>query len=370
MDGVILKAQNNDFNKGIKSFLLSGLKNGVFDSFILSMQVPAKDSYAWILTYDEGLVKSSTPISPIMTVQGARALKSLRTGTPTQKIAVVMRPCEMRAVIELSKLNQINLNDLILISYDCPGTLPIKNYLEDPEKGEEVFNKILLDWDDKNIRETCKLCDKVSVQEEKTFQSDLHITTLGIEQNNFAIISNSEKGIEILNELKLEIKNLSSRDEPVKKIIETRRKNRENSRKELIPQLIGLDALSEFFSKCINCKVCRSVCPICYCRQCYFSSEKVKYSMEDYLLQASTRGNMKFLPSLLFQVGRMTHMSLSCVNCGACEDACPMDIKVGQAFSYVGDNVQKLFDYLPGRSFEEPLPLSVYREEEFKEIEN
>ena len=40
-----------------------------------------------------------------------------------------------------------------------------------------------------------------------------------------------------------------------------------------------------------------------------------------------------FLPEpLLFQLGRMSHMSLSCVSCGMCEDACPVDIPVGRIF--------------------------------------
>ncbi|MCK4234552.1 4Fe-4S binding protein, partial [candidate division WOR-3 bacterium] len=71
----------------------------------------------------------------------------------------------------------------------------------------------------------------------------------------------------------------------------------------------------------------------------------------------------------LFHLGRMTHMSLSCVGCGACEDACPMSIDVSQIFNFVADDSQELFNYVPGKSVEELLPLKTYKEDELHEVE-
>ena len=65
----------------------------------------------------------------------------------------------------------------------------------------------------------------------------------------------------------------------------------------------------------------------------------------------------------------MLHMSLSCVSCGACEDACPTSIPVAQVFSLVGDKNQEEFGYIPGMNLEEPLPLRVYENREFEEVE-
>ena len=62
-------------------------------------------------------------------------------------------------------------------------------------------------------------------------------------------------------------------------------------------------------------------------------------------------------------------MSLSCVSCGMCEDACPMDIPVAQIFTMVGDRNQEKFSYVPGRSIDEPLPLTTFEEKEFLEVE-
>jgi formate dehydrogenase subunit beta len=112
------------------------------------------------------------------------------------------------------------------------------------------------------------------------------------------------------------------------------------------------------------------VCPVCYCRQCYFDSEAFKLPPENYFERARKKGSLR-LPAdtLLFHLGRMSHMVLSCVSCGTCEDACPMSLPVGQIFSLVADNAQRQLNYDPGRSREDPLPASVYQEEELEDVE-
>ena len=72
--------------------------------------------------------------------------------------------------------------------------------------------------------------------------------------------------------------------------------------------------------------------------------------------------------SLLFHLTRLNHMVMSCVGCGLCQEACPNDIPVFRIFRMVGEQVQETFDYVPGRSLEEELPLSVFREDELSEV--
>ena len=72
--------------------------------------------------------------------------------------------------------------------------------------------------------------------------------------------------------------------------------------------------------------------------------------------------------SLLFHLTRLNHMVMSCVGCGLCQEACPNDIPLFPIFRLVGEQVQRSFDYVPGRSLEEELPLSVFRENELSEV--
>ncbi len=72
--------------------------------------------------------------------------------------------------------------------------------------------------------------------------------------------------------------------------------------------------------------------------------------------------------TLLFHLTRLNHMVMSCVGCGLCQEACPNDIPLLRIFRLVGKRVQEVFEYVPGRSLEEELPLSVFREDELGEV--
>lgn len=61
-------------------------------------------------------------------------------------------------------------------------------------------------------------------------------------------------------------------------------------------------------------------------------------------------------------------MSTSCIGCGLCSDACPMDIKVYELFHLVADDTQAAFDYKPGRDLEEEAPLVTFKEDELNEL--
>ena len=365
--GAIISAKPST-KEAILDFLKKAMDNGVFDAVLIPMRVPAGDSFAYVLIKDKSLLKDAFPLSPIMSVQGANAVSSVtRLGKGNMKIAAVMRPCEIRATIELSKLGQTNLENITLISMDCPGVLPMSDFLSDPKKSMSLFDDAVQKWDDKAMRPVCQICDKSSM-----VAGDIHIGTLGAKKDTFFIVSSSQKGNDVLDKLGMALKeNIDSWQNKVKNIAEEKQKKRKKTLKDLKSEIGGLDNLLDTFSQCINCHNCMRVCPICYCRVCYFDSDKVKHPPEDYLERAESKGSIRFLPdTTLFQMGRMMHMSLSCVSCGACEDACPMSIPVAQIFSMIADETQGLFDYVSGRNLEEPLPLITYKEEELHEVED
>ena len=108
---------------------------------------------------------------------------------------------------------------------------------------------------------------------------------------------------------------------------------------------------SEDFSKCILCKNCRDMCPVCYCIDCVFNGD-------DYLPKGDALLNKVFgagstdLPQgkELFHLIRMFHVSQFCVGCGDCEEACPQGIPLTRYFKGISERLQGLFSYVPGRN--------------------
>jgi len=365
--GAIFAAKSG-VEKGILEFMKQALSQGCFDAVLIPARVPAGDSFAYFLIRNGALLEGASPLPPIMPVQGAKAISSItKRGKGKKRIAAVLRPCEARATIELAKLGQADLENVVLVTVDCPGALPLSKYFESAEKGDELFGDASQDWNSEPMRPVCKVCDRFST----TGAEDLHIATLGARGEGILIIPRSPKGESILNKLGTPpVEDISSWEDQVNKLTGERKKARNKFHSALRTDIEGTDGLLEVFSTCINCHNCMRVCPICYCRQCHFDSDKMKFTFEDYLTRAGARGELR-LPAdmLLFHVGRMLHMSLSCVSCGMCEDACPMNIPVAQIFSLVGDRNQEAFDYVSGRSIDEALPLTTFEEEEFQEVE-
>ncbi|MDA3837578.1 MAG: 4Fe-4S binding protein [Candidatus Delongbacteria bacterium] len=361
----------NGIRSAIKDFFKVAVEKEQFNLVLMPMKVPSQDSYAWMMIKDIELLKDANPIAPIMPVNAANAIKRYtRKGNGSYKIAAIVRPCEIRAIIELVKLNQIKLDTLTLFSYDCVGALPMQDYIANPEKGEVDFNKIVDErtYDSKIVKDTCELCDKCSMPA----ATDLHFA---IDKDEVILIPNSEKGEKIVETLDIETQGITSLladwSKDMNSIISKRAKARKTEFENVAKIAVGLDNLKDTFANCIGCHNCNSVCPICYCRQCYFDSTANKPNTDFIKIRADKKGALGYpQDKIMFHVGRMAHMSLSCINCGLCSDACPVDIPVAKIFSYTGAQTQEAFDYIAGNSVGDALPMRDYKLEELGELKD
>ena len=104
------------------------------------------------------------------------------------------------------------------------------------------------------------------------------------------------------------------------------------------------------FGKCIKCYGCRNICPVCYCTEC---------ALEDELL--TSRG--KVPPDVpLFHLIKACHMIDRCIDCGLCEQVCPVGIPLRTIYRKMGQLMSELYDYVPGRAVEEKSPLGALEE--------
>ena len=65
---------------------------------------------------------------------------------------------------------------------------------------------------------------------------------------------------------------------------------------------------------------------------------------------------------------RAMHMAGRCVECGACEEACPVDIPLMLINRKVGLIVRERFDDVPGTDPDKPLPLAAFAPEDKQEF--
>ena len=70
------------------------------------------------------------PLAPAFPMSAAKIASRLTRKPTGSKIAAVMRPCEIRAFIELVKLNQAQTDELVLIGIDCMGAFQNQDYIQ------------------------------------------------------------------------------------------------------------------------------------------------------------------------------------------------------------------------------------------------
>jgi formate dehydrogenase subunit beta len=313
----------------------------------------------------------AAPLLPAMGVNSASIVAEIaRESSPNAKVGLFLRPCELRAVVELMKLKQVLPDSLVLIGVDCPGTYKAAGFRNVRGKDADFDNNHVREQsgyaDNVNFRMACQMCEYA-----KPLVFDLNIGFIGMDPDKeLWVEAATDKGKALLEGVELK-----EHDEPEKRkkafeSLSAARKAKTATRiEELDKAMLGPEKLVEYFSDCLNCHNCMKVCPVCYCRECFFDSDTFQRDIGEHV-RVSLRKGATRMPSetLLFHLTRMNHMMASCVQCGICEDSCPVTIGLATLFKKVSQNAQKDFDYVSGRSLDEPLPLTTFRESEFLKV--
>jgi formate dehydrogenase subunit beta len=366
-----LKVKNEDTVLSVNDFLKDLLKSKKIQALLVMQEVPSKTISFPVLISDPDKLNSNV-FAPVFPTSTASVISKItKIDSSHEPIGVVMRACQIRALVELVKLNQANIDNIVIIGVDCLGTFPINVFSDFPEKDSPT--DFILDTSKtkndikKYLRTACQTCkDPIP----RNADADIVIGLYGLNPKKELLIQiNSDKGQNLLEGINLDsVKDTKNRDKTVKDILEEKNQNRSEFIKE-VSKIKGIEALAKFFDKCINCHNCMKVCPICYCKECLFDSSVFNLEANKYIGKAEKKGLFK-MPndSLLFHTTRMNHMIVSCVGCGLCEQACPSDIPLMEIITPIGENAQKILDYTPGRDIEEKVPMVIYKEDEYQEV--
>jgi formate dehydrogenase subunit beta len=367
-----LAVTDGQIRGSINALLKDLLDKQVVEAILVPLVHPAGNNVVQSLVTNPEYLEQADVFAPVMPVNAGRIIQAMTRLTPAnKKTAVVMRPCELRALVELVKLRQARLENLYLIGIDCPGAYSVSDYPKfAAEKTSDDFVKAA--WNGKEdpmLRAGCQVCEFPV-----PLMTDLTIGLVGQDlSKELVLIASTEKGEELLAGLGLAAEDKSDaatkREAAVTKLLDKMKGIREKFFEQTKEEIGGVDKLAAVLGPCIKCQNCRVACPVCYCRECFFVSPTFELEAEKYLGAAEKKGAMRMpTDTLLFHLTRMTHMAASCVGCGACEEACPNDIPLLKIFQLTGSNVQKLFDYVPGRSLEDELPPTAFKEEELEWI--
>ena len=237
-------------------------------------------------------------------------------GERGRKTAALVRTCDARALVELAKREQADLDNILIIGVECPG---------------------------EGIAETCRYC-------EYTVPSVADVTFY---ENGGASL-NTEKGRKLISILEaLGIPEVERRETPPERRERALRVQEEEfSSLWNLPPRERLSFWLSLLDRCIKCYGCRDACPLCVCKECYLEPQK---------LVVMPGGNP---PDKLFHLIRLIHVADSCVGCGRCELVCPMNIPLTKLYQMLHKELEKIFAYIPGLDLAALPPLVCFTEEE------
>jgi len=353
--------KSEDFSK----ILATLLKEKVVDKIIgAGLRVDKKSGNIDRFTVQPKLVEkeedlSDFPLSPLIAFGYARtdsASKFLHksvAGAMNEKVGLIARPCDTRALIELAKIKQINLDNLFIIGIEDRGMLPkagremraIKDV--DPTKitKEKVGdNGLIVKLDDGSTKEL-----KLSVAENclRCFRkipvvADLTVSDLGIPIDSEEIILKvySDNGNDILEKSGINKKDLPDKikqehENTFNGIIEKAKEKRSKDLEEW-DKLSKDEKIAELL-KCTMCNTCIRGCPVCYCVDC--------------ILQKKRKD--KTIDKVTYQLTRIAHDADRCVECGNCDNNCPQNLPLSLYFQSLNEAFKEKFDYEAGLSLED-----------------
>lgn len=304
---------------------------------------------------DIASINQINPFKPLMEINAARLIPQLLVDHPDTKIAAFLRPCEMRAFIEITKHVSLRVDNLLTISVDCLGTLPAdeyqwrlerigKNIPPEDERPAELNDELTAEAlrfarqggiVPYRYRSACQVCASPAAE---NADINIHILGLPVRQQMLVVINDSifenrfhfTKLLDGIADQNLIIQH----ERVVSKMIERHQNTMERIKEGLGGILpADVDAIINQLESCSDCQDCMEVCPIC-------SVDRPARSSDGHYDRSDV---MRWL--------------ISCAGCGMCEQSCPKHLPISTIFAHIRQQLDQQWEYVPGRSLDESLPI-------------
>ena len=240
----------------------------------------------------------------------------------TDRVAIVAKGCDTRSIVVQILENQIKRDQLYIIGAPCGGMLD-RRLISQRLNGREPQ---LVEENGESIRLTGPGLD-ITLDRKDNLQENCAICIHG----NPVIYD------ELVGEKVQERQNVD-RYTDVRRIA------------SMIP-----DERWEYFENllapCIRCYACRNSCPACYCPTCF-----VDESAPQWVGKSCDPSDTR-----TFHLLRAFHLAGRCTDCGSCERACPVGIKVRQFTKLLEKDAFELYGHEVGLSLDERPALDTFR---------
>ena len=126
----IIDLKDGDLLATLREFFQSILQLEDISAILVPQHLPMKNVVMPTLVTDPAQLDGVDPLAPVFPMNAAKIVSRLTRKPMGGKVAAVLRPCEIRAFIELLKLKQGRIEEVILLGIDCLGTYKNVDYTQ------------------------------------------------------------------------------------------------------------------------------------------------------------------------------------------------------------------------------------------------
>jgi formate dehydrogenase subunit beta len=203
-----ISIEAQDVLGSLRKFFEDILNTDDIEAILVPQQLPMKNMVMPTLVAGPSQLGGVDPLAPAFPMNAARIVSRLARKPMGGKIAAVLRPCEIRAFIELVKLKQGRTDELVLIGIDCLGAFQNKDYFQfagqNPAESTLRFYRNVLQNKGKPIEglelaPACRACEYPVAE-----NADILIGLYGMELGESLLVqSKTESGDHILQRVKM-----------------------------------------------------------------------------------------------------------------------------------------------------------------------
>jgi formate dehydrogenase subunit beta len=347
----ILQIRDGDAVKTFQSFLAMWWRQVELDAMLAPVELPDQPGVAaqWITQPAD--LSAVNPFAPIMLNNSASMVEGFVRDHPRSRLAVILRPCELRALIELQKRNRVHYHrpssnnegaSLVVMGVDCPGTFSFAEYAQRVVRQEDDAEMIRVEfassWQENyvpyQVRTACQMCDSSNAM-----GADITVGTIGVvSQNQFLIIA-SDENTDVSLRLQQVTDGLATEQQVsryevmVRKLTNKRTENRYELMKSQAWQTEGTNTAWATFARCTLCADCLDACPL-------YDGELRGMLGVGEAYQGS--------PPLLSELVSVSRWLASCSGCGMCQEACEHDVSLTPMIMMFSHQIQETLHYRSG----------------------
>ena len=324
----VLRITDGDATGRLREFLSFWWSRIEFEAMLVPIVLPGGREVASQAINDPARLSEFNPFAPLMLSNTASAVGEFVKDNKGP-LAVILRPCELRTLIELQKRHRILLppldstdksGELVIIGIDCPGTLPAEEFTRKIEtSGLDAMTRDALNGGAgdgflvEHLREACQLCDWPVPN-----AADLTIGVFGtINRQSLLLIARDHSidarlGLRDLTDALATEADISLREKARSIPSWNNGPPGETARAvSKYPPTGSFSSLLACFTRCTLCADCLDACPL--------------YEGELSGL-LGVGGHHLFERPLLADLIKVSRLLASCSGCGMCEEVCEWDI--------------------------------------------